>query len=136
MRVTSTLSSWITPIILLILTSTLSNAKCSKTWYTCVEDCDCCASGWKMSNDCGVSVVYYMDICSGDESNLHDPTSYKLESKSIENGKWNLIQQGDIIFPNREVAPQAGESPIRECIRIPISINNYHLSHRVEFPTT
>ena len=25
---------------ILISTLTLSNAKCSKTWYTCVEECD------------------------------------------------------------------------------------------------
>ena len=95
MSVTSTLTSWITPIIVLIVTSTLSNAKCTKMWYTCVESCDCCMSGWKKNKNCGVSVVHYMDICSGDESHQHDPTSYILESKSIENGEWVLIQQGE-----------------------------------------
>ena len=107
------------------------------TFIACVEQCECCDSSVAIKGDCAISLVQHMNICSGDGSNNRDPTSYKLESKSITSGKWDFIQEGDIIFPNREIGVQAGEttSPSRECIQIAVSMDNFHTEHRITFPT-
>ena len=57
-----------------------SNAQqCSQTISLCVEECDCCDSGWPMYGTCDISLVEYVDIYSGDGAIEHDPTFYTLE---------------------------------------------------------
>ena len=59
-----------------------SNAQqCSQTIDVCVEECDCCDSGWPIYGTCDNSLAEYIEICSGDGAMDRDPESYKLEVK-------------------------------------------------------
>ena len=88
--------------ILFATALTLANANhCSYVEDLSGEECDCCDSGTAVFGTCDVSTARHLDLCTGENSWMNDPTSYKLESKSIETKEWNLIQRGELIFYNR-----------------------------------
>jgi len=94
-----------------------------------VEQCECCDAGTDVKGNCEVSLVDRMEICSGDGSYVNDPTSYVLESRSIQTEQWDVIQEGDLIFPNR-----IDEASPRECILVAVSMLKFHFEHRITFP--
>merc|ERR1712232_938334 len=111
---------------------------CKLRTIVCVEQCDCCDSGVAIHGECNTSLVQHINICTGDGSYDRDPTFFVLESKSIRSGKWDFIQEGNIIFPNRENMANAGDTtsaPPRECVQIAVSMDKHHTEHRVMFPT-
>merc|ERR1712194_261851 len=86
-------------------------------------------AGTDVKGNCEVSLVDRMEICSGDGSYLNDPTSYVLESKSIQTEQWDVIQEGDLIFPNR-----IDEASPKECILVAVCMHKFHFEHRITFP--
>ena len=110
-----------------------SAQQCTQTMDICLEECECCDSGTAIKGDCDVSLPQYFDICSGDGSHIRDPSSYKLESKSIQTKEWNAIKEGVLIFQNRKNAVDAGETLPRECIRIAVNVDNFSIEHRFTF---
>jgi len=116
--------------LLLALRLFISSAQqCVQTMDICVEQCECCDAGTDVKGNCEVSLVDRMEICSGDGSYLNDPTSYVLESRSIQTEQWDVIQEGDLIFPNR-----IDEASPKECILVAVSMHKFHFEHRITFP--
>jgi len=116
--------------LLLALRLFISSAQqCVQTIDICVEQCECCDAGTDVKGNCEVSLVDRMEICSGDGSYVNDPTSYVLESRSIQTEQWDVTQEGDLIFPNR-----IDEASPRECILVAVSMHKFHFEHRITFP--
>jgi len=117
--------------VLVLLRFIFSNAQvCTQTLSVCLEQCPCCDGGVAIKEDCEVSLAEQMEVCTGDGSYENDPTSYVLESRSIETNEWSVTQEGELIFPNRIDAT----SP-KECIQIAVRLDKFQLEYRVTFPT-
>ena len=117
------------PLLLALRLFISSAQQCVQTMDICLEQCECCDAGTDVKGNCEVSLVDRMEICSGDGSYLNDPTSYVLESKSIQTEQWDVIQEGDLIFPNR-----IDEASPRECILVAVTMHKFHFEHRITFP--
>ena len=117
--------------MLVVTWQLISAQQCSQVDDICVKECDCCNSGTPINEPCEISRAQHLDICTGENPWMHDSTSYKLESMSIENEEWKLIQEGELIFSTR-----TNETEEMECIQIPVSMASFYLEHRVTYPTS